>query len=116
MAVDMLPRLKVVADEDRVEADLLGKTREPQQLTRRELLRRCLVSELDHRTSPGWRRPMPMPWYSSQKSIDSRETSNQPKQGSEPCISELPCLSATSVAMARSCANSHSSPRPKATK
>src|SRR5207237_5899893 len=56
MAVDMLPRLKVVADEDRIEADFLGKAREAQQLARRELLRRCLVSELDHRTSPGWRR------------------------------------------------------------
>src|SRR5262245_33846553 len=47
MAVDVLPRLKVVADEDRVEADFLGKAREAQQLVRRELLRRGLVSELD---------------------------------------------------------------------
>jgi hypothetical protein len=70
MAVDMLPWLKVVADEDRIETDFLGKTREAQQLARRELLRRCLVSELDHRTSPGWRRSMPMPWYPSRKSID----------------------------------------------
>jgi hypothetical protein len=70
MAVDVLPWLKVIADEDRIEADFLGKTREAQQLARRELLRRCLVSELDHRTSPGWRRPMPMPWYPSWKSID----------------------------------------------
>src|ERR1700680_1532273 len=33
-----------------------------------------------------------------------------------PCISELPCLSATSVATARPCANLHSSPRPRVTK
>src|SRR5450631_4446025 len=38
------------------------------------------------------------------------------KARKRPCISELPCLSATSVAMARSCANSLSSPRPKVTK
>jgi hypothetical protein len=44
MAVDVLPWLKVVADEDRIETDFLGKTREGQQLARRELLRRCLVS------------------------------------------------------------------------
>jgi hypothetical protein len=66
----MLPWLKVVADEDRIETDFLGKTREAQQLARPELLRRCLVSELDHRTSPGWRRSMPPPWYLSRKSID----------------------------------------------
>jgi hypothetical protein len=48
----VLPWLKVVADEDRIETDFLGKTREAQQLARRELFRRCLVSELDHRTSP----------------------------------------------------------------
>src|ERR1700730_8149894 len=38
------------------------------------------------------------------------------KARKRPCISELPCLSATSAAMARSCANSLSSPRPKVTK
>src|ERR1700730_9113144 len=70
MAVDVLPWLKVIADEDRIEPDFLGKTREAQQLARRELLRRCLVSELDHRKFPGWGRPMPMPWYPSWKSID----------------------------------------------
>src|SRR4051794_17055544 len=48
MTVDMLPWLKVIADKDRIEPDFLGKTREAQQLARRELLRRCLVSELDH--------------------------------------------------------------------
>ena len=37
------------------------------------------------------------------------------KARKRPCISELPCLSATSAAMARSCANSLSSPRPKVT-
>ena len=37
---------------------------------RRELFRRCLVSELDQRTPPGWRRSVPMPWYPSRKSID----------------------------------------------
>ena len=52
MAIDVLPWLKVVADEDRIETDFLGKTREIQQLARRELLRRCLVSELDQYTSP----------------------------------------------------------------
>src|ERR1700754_3199127 len=67
MAVHVLPWLKVVADEDRIETDLLGKAREAQQLARRELLRRSLVSELDHRTSPGWRRSLPMPWYPSRK-------------------------------------------------
>src|SRR6516165_1039329 len=53
MAVDVLPWLKVVADEDRIETDFLGKTREAQQLARGELLRRRLVSELDHLMSPG---------------------------------------------------------------
>src|SRR3981081_390327 len=38
------------------------------------------------------------------------------KARKRPCILELPCLLATSVAMARSSANSPSSPRPKATK
>src|SRR5262249_56574424 len=80
MAVDMLPWLEVVADEDRVEADFLSKAREVQQLTRRKLLRRSLVSELDHCMSPG-RRSLRMPWCRSPKSIDWRATSNQPKQG-----------------------------------
>src|SRR5262249_16093840 len=57
VAVDVLPRLKVVADEDRVEADFLGKARGAQQLARRELLGRGLVSELDQRTSP-WLAPV----------------------------------------------------------
>jgi hypothetical protein len=70
MAVDVLPWLKVVADEDRIETDLLGKTREAQQIGRRELLGRRLVSEFDHRTPPGWSRSMPMPWYRLPKSID----------------------------------------------
>src|SRR5882757_8804364 len=70
MAVDMLPGLKVIADEDRIEPDFLGETGEAQQRARCELLRRCLVSELDHRKSPGWRRPMPRPWYPWWKSID----------------------------------------------
>jgi hypothetical protein len=39
MAVDMLPWLKMVADEDGIETDVLGKTRKAQQLARRELLR-----------------------------------------------------------------------------
>src|ERR1700684_1617396 len=43
--------------------------------------------------------------------------SQQPaKTRKRPCISELPCLSVTSVAMARSYANSHSSLKPKVTK
>ena len=70
MPIDMLPRLKVIADEDGIEPDFLGETGEAQQRARRELLRRCLVSELDHRKSPGWRRPMPRPWYTWWKSID----------------------------------------------
>src|SRR5215207_11109949 len=37
------------------------------------------------------------------------------KKGKRPCILELPCLTATSVAMARSCANTPSLPRPKVT-
>src|SRR6516225_5693213 len=37
VSVGMLPRLKVVADEDRVKADRLGQTRELQQLARPEL-------------------------------------------------------------------------------
>jgi hypothetical protein len=49
----VLPWLKVVADEDRIETDFLGKTGEVQQRARRELFRRSLVSELDHRKSPG---------------------------------------------------------------
>jgi hypothetical protein len=61
MAVNVVPWLKVIADEHRIEPDFLGKTGEAQQLARRELFRRCLVSELDHRKSPGWRRPMPVP-------------------------------------------------------
>ena len=48
MAVGVLPGLEVIADEDRVEAALLGVTRELQQLARRELLGRRLVSELEH--------------------------------------------------------------------
>jgi hypothetical protein len=48
MTVDMLPGLKVVADEDGIETDLLGKAREAQQSAWRKLLCRCLVSELDH--------------------------------------------------------------------
>src|SRR5258707_15851286 len=51
MTIDVLPWLKVIADKDRIEPDFLGKTREAQQLARRELLRRCLVSELDHANS-----------------------------------------------------------------
>src|SRR6202051_2843584 len=44
------------------------------------------------------------------------EGNRQPAQVEEmTCISDLPCPSATSVAMARSCANSLSSPRPRAT-
>src|SRR3954462_8313440 len=59
MTIDVLPRLKVIADKDRIETDFLGKTREAQQLARRELLCRCFVSELDpHTSSPGWRRSM----------------------------------------------------------
>src|SRR3954451_10663589 len=37
------------------------------------------------------------------------------KARKQPCISDLPCPTATSVAMARSYANSPSSPRPKVT-
>src|SRR6185295_20242311 len=70
VAVDMLPWLKVIADEDRIEPDFLSKTGEAQQRARRELLCRCLVSELDHRKSPGWRRSMPRPWYAWWESID----------------------------------------------
>src|SRR5438045_2309651 len=50
MTVDVLPWLEMIADEDRIETDFLGKTREAQQFARRKLLRRRLVSELDHRT------------------------------------------------------------------
>src|SRR5205814_10301783 len=48
--VGMLPRLEMVADEDRVEADLLGEAREIEQLLRGELLGRGLVSEFQHRS------------------------------------------------------------------
>ena len=48
VAVDMLPRLEVVADERRVEADLLGHDSEIEQLRGRELFGRRLVSELEH--------------------------------------------------------------------
>ena len=34
MAIDMLPWLKVIADEDRIEPDFLGKTGEAQQRAR----------------------------------------------------------------------------------
>src|SRR5690348_4826351 len=68
--IDILPRLKMIADEDGIEPDFLGETRKAQQHARRELLRRCLISELDHSKSPGWRRPMPKPWYTWWKSID----------------------------------------------
>ena len=57
MAVDVLPWLEVVADEDRIETDFLGKAREAQQPARRELLRRGLVSELDHR-NVSWLAPV----------------------------------------------------------
>src|SRR6516164_5780511 len=50
MSAGMLPRLKVVADKDRVEADRLGQTRELQQLARPELFGRRLVSELQQHT------------------------------------------------------------------
>src|SRR5690242_19071439 len=114
----MLPWLKMVADEDGIEADLLGKTREAQQLARRELLRRCLVSEPDHCTSPGWRHPSrQLPTWISLAEIYRVAGNKRPaKKGKRPCISELPCRSATSVATAQSCANSPSSPRPKATR
>src|SRR5262249_17636189 len=115
MAVDVLPRLKVVADEDRVEADFLGKAREAQQLARRELLRRGLVSELDHRTSP-WLAPVDADAVVPVVEIYRLAANQQPaKARKRPCISDLPCLSATSVAMARSCANSLRSRRPKVT-
>jgi hypothetical protein len=48
VSVGVLPRLEMVADEDRVEADLLGEAREIEQLTRTELLGRGLVSEFQH--------------------------------------------------------------------
>ncbi len=48
VAIGMLPRLEVVADEDQVEADLLGEAGEIEQLARAELLGRGLVSEFQH--------------------------------------------------------------------
>ena len=48
MPVGVLPRLEMVADEDRVEPDLLGETREIEQIGRAELLGRGLVSEFQH--------------------------------------------------------------------
>src|SRR5216684_5756687 len=46
--VGMLPRLEMVADEDRVEPDLFGEAREIEQLLRGELLGRGLVSKFQH--------------------------------------------------------------------
>jgi hypothetical protein len=48
MAIDMLPRLEVIADEGRIEADRLRLDREVQELCGRELFGRRLVSELEH--------------------------------------------------------------------
>src|SRR5580704_6037431 len=45
MPVGVLPRLEMVADEYRIEADLLGQTREVEQFARPELFGRRLVSE-----------------------------------------------------------------------
>src|SRR5262249_27596521 len=52
MPAGVLPRLKMVADKDRVEADRLGQARELQQLARPELFGRRLVSELQHLLLP----------------------------------------------------------------
>jgi hypothetical protein len=49
MPAGVLPRLKVVADEDGVEAGVLRQARELQQLARPELFGRRLVSELKQR-------------------------------------------------------------------
>src|SRR5437899_1529281 len=46
MAAGVLPRLEMIADEDRVEPDLLGQAGKVQQLARSELFGRRLVSEL----------------------------------------------------------------------
>src|SRR5215213_7178891 len=48
MPVSVLPRLEMIADENRVEPDFLGKTREIEQIGRAELLGRGLVSEFQH--------------------------------------------------------------------
>ena len=48
VAAGVAPRLKVVADENRVEADLLGEATELQKVARTELLRRCFVAQFDH--------------------------------------------------------------------
>jgi hypothetical protein len=47
VAVDMLPRLEVIADEHRIESDGFRLAGEVEQLCRRELFGRRLVSELD---------------------------------------------------------------------
>ena len=54
VAVDVLPGLEMVADEDGIETALLGHDREIQQLAWRELFRRRLVPELQHSSVPKW--------------------------------------------------------------
>src|SRR4051812_37270381 len=113
MAVDVLPRLKMVTDEDGIEADFLGKTRKAQQLARRELLRRRLVSELDHQKSPRSRRSGSMaPVLEIYRLAGNEQPATARRRL---CISDLPCPSATSAAAALSYVNSPSSPRPKVT-
>ena len=48
MAAVMLPGLEMVADEDRVETRLLREAAEREQFERSKLLRRRLVSKLQH--------------------------------------------------------------------
>src|SRR5260370_26806210 len=50
MPAMMLPRLKMIADKDGIEAERLGKNREIEQLARPELLRRRLVAKSKQRS------------------------------------------------------------------
>ena len=52
MAAGVAPGLEVIADHDRVEADGLGVDREVEQFAGRELFRRGLVAEFEHRGVP----------------------------------------------------------------
>jgi hypothetical protein len=48
VAAGVAPRLKVIADENGIEADLLGGATELQKVARTELVRRCFVAKFDH--------------------------------------------------------------------
>ena len=52
MPAMVLPRLKVIADENRIEAKRFREAREVQELARAELLCRCFVAKLEHGSSP----------------------------------------------------------------